>query len=278
MRGLVFKSAYKMKIMELEDAVKAAETAGRILLEKFKNPAVKTKNIKDVVTDADVGSEKSIKEFLMEKYPDYGFLGEEGGLEKGRKKRTWVVDPLDGTRPFSLGIPNFSVSIALVEGKETLLGVVHNPVMGEMFTAIKNNGAYLNGKRLQPDGNNKPLMECVVGCTFRYHRNELLRLEENVNICLVNFSPALDVCRVAQGRIDASVHGLTQIFDHAAAALIAQESGIKVTNFGSAEWDISENGIVAARPAVHEQLSRLFPNPLENLSEGEKHYAKKYDL
>ncbi|MBI3412466.1 MAG: inositol monophosphatase [Candidatus Aenigmarchaeota archaeon] len=260
----------------LDDAVKAAETAGKILSERFNNPKVKTKNIKDVVTDADLESENAIKKFLMEKYPDYGFLGEETGFKKGNK--TWVVDPIDGTRAFSFGIPNFSVSIALVENGKSMVGVVYNPMTGETFTSEKGGGAFFNGKLIGKSAKEKPTEECLVGCTFQYHRKELLKLEENVNVCLVNFSPALDVCRVAQGRIDAAVHGLTEIFDHAAASLIAVESGLKITNFGKKSWDIVDLGILAASPAIHGRLEALFPEPLRNLDKGEKFYTKKYEL
>jgi len=252
----------------LNAAVEAARKAGNILIERFKSPKVRTKNIKDIVTDADIEAEKIIKEFLLNKYPDYGFIGEETENKQG--KRIWVVDPIDGTRSFAFGIPYFSVVIALIENKETLLGVIYNPITNEMFTAIKGDGAFVNEKRIQPNNNVKKLSESTVGCAFRYHREELFKLEEKTNICMLTFSAALDICKVAQGRIDAAVYGLTKVYDHAASALIAQETGIKVTNFGKNTWSIFDMGVIAAKPNIHTELSALFTKPLDNLTDAER--------
>ncbi len=260
----------------LTDAIGAAKIAGKILADKFGHPVIKTKNVKDVVTDADVEAENQIKKFLMRKYPNYGFIGEETGFE--RKDVTWVVDPLDGTRAFCFGMAYFSVSIALVDGPKTALGVVYNPVAKEMFTAERGKGAFLNGVKIEPPSAEKPIGKCLIGCAFRYSRPELQRLEQNVGMCIVGLSAALDVCRTAQGRIDGAVYGLTNAFDHAAAALVAQECGVTVTNFGRNSWSPYGLGIIAARPKAHRILSGMFPNPLEKLDSLEMSYAKNYYL
>ena len=108
-----------------------------------------------------------------------------------------------------------------------------------------------------------------MGCAFRYDREELKKLEQAVRVCLPIFSLALDVCRIAKGRIDGAVYGLSQVYDHAAPALIAQESGVKVTNFGKDTWNVFGIGMVAAKPETHAALSGLFYGPLENLDEEE---------
>ncbi len=260
----------------LNDAIGAAKIAGKILMDKFGHPVIKPKNINDVVTDADVEAEAQIKKFLMRKYPNYGFIGEETGFE--RKDITWVVDPLDGTRAFCFGMAYFSVSIALVDGSKTTLGVVYNPATKERFTAERGKGAFLNGVKIEPPSAEKPIGKCLIGCAFRYSRPELRRLEQKAGMCVVGLSVALDVCRTAQGRIDGAVYGLTNAFDHAAAALVAQESGVTATNFGKNSWDPYGLGIIAARPKTHKTLSRMFPKPLEKLDRLEKSYAKNHSL
>ncbi len=256
---------------DLNLAVKAAKIASAILKEHFAEPAVSVKGAKDVITKADTGAEKAIRGFLLGR-TDYGFLGEETGIKKGNP--TWIVDPIDGTRPFCFGIPHFSTSIALMDGKDTMLGAVCNPMAGEMYTAVKGKGAFMNSRKLSVR-NERPLKEALVSCAFVYGRKELHKLEASVNVCMLNFSCALDVCMVASGRTDAAVYGLTKVYDHSAAALIARETGITVTNFGTKGWDPYAMGIIAAKPGIRSELSRMFPKPLENLGANEKIWVKK---
>lgn len=117
---------------ELEVAVHAAEEAGRLLMRFYGKVDVQFKRDKSFVTEADVQSERTIKEILEEKFPDYSFLGEETGLQKRDSKYTWIVDPLDGTTNFSIGHPFFAVSIALVSSETPIVGVVHYPFMSNV--------------------------------------------------------------------------------------------------------------------------------------------------
>ncbi len=252
-------------------AIKATKISAAILKEHFIEPRVSVKGVKDVVTTADVEAENAIKEFLLGK-TDYGFLGEETGKKKGNP--VWIVDPIDGTRPFCFGIPNFSTIIALMDGSDTMLGVVYNPITKEMYTSEKDRGAFLNGKRIRCK-NGRMLKDALVACAFVYGRKELTNLAKSVNVCLINLSCALDVCRVAEGRIDAAVYGLTKIYDHAAPALIAKEAGAIVTNFGTDTWNPFIHGIIASKPNIRRDLSRMFPRPLGNLDSNERSWVNK---
>ena len=133
------------------EAKKSVFLAGKILkkyyLENFK---IEYKGTRNPVTAADKNSEKSIIKILGEKFPDIDFLCEESCEEINRRKNglVWIIDPLDGTVNFIHKLPIFSISLALYDGNKALFGIVYNPISGEFFHAIKNKGAYLNGKKI----------------------------------------------------------------------------------------------------------------------------------
>ena len=137
---------------ELKIAVGAAVKAGEIILKYYQSDyEIKDKGFQNPVTTADHASDKILKEILINAYPDYGWLSEETLDSKSRlqKKKVWVVDPLDGTKEFIEGVPHFVVSIALVDTGRPILGVLHNPVTKEIFTAYKGMGAKLNDKLIK---------------------------------------------------------------------------------------------------------------------------------
>ena len=135
-------------ISELNIAKDAAIKAGKLILNYYKSDyEIKDKGYHNPVTTADHAADARIKEILMESRPEYGWLSEETVDSPARlnKERVWVVDPLDGTKEFIEGIPQFVVSIALVEDGEPIIGVLYNPVTTETFTAAKGEGARLDG-------------------------------------------------------------------------------------------------------------------------------------
>lgn len=255
---------------DIDLAVRAAKIGGKILEEYFENPKISMKNVRDLVTNADIDSENAIREFLLGK-TDYGFLGEETGTKPGKK--IWAVDPLDGTKEFSFGIPHFSVCIALVSRNGTELGVVYNPMINKMFTAEIGKGAFMNKARLRQKKEEKTLKDALVSCCFEYERKEISQINSKAGICLINFSAAASVCNTIAGKSDAAVYGLTRIYDHAAPGLIAQEAGLKVTNFGLDSWNPENFGIVAAKEGLHKELMKIFPEPLEILLKSEKYFT-----
>lgn len=134
---------------ELEAAVEAARAAGRVALKHYGGSvAVTLKPGGSPVTQADREAEQVIVELLRSAFPAYGFLGEEFGAQGDQKVR-WIIDPIDGTRNFIRGIPFWATLIGLEENGEVTLGVVHNPVTGELLHARRGSGAYANGERIQ---------------------------------------------------------------------------------------------------------------------------------
>ena len=137
---------------ELSIAKDAAIEAGGLILSYYKaDYEIKDKGYHNPVTTADHAADARLKDMLTGSYPDYGWLSEEtvDSKERLNKDRVWVVDPLDGTKEFIEGVPHFVVSVALVENGEPILGVLYNPVTTETFTAVKGQGAMLDGENIK---------------------------------------------------------------------------------------------------------------------------------
>lgn len=136
-------------INEFKAGVEAAREAGKIIMGYYRDSyEIRDKGFHNPVTTADHAADKFLKETLTEAFPEYGWLSEETVDSKERldHDRCWVVDPLDGTKEFIEGIPQFVVSIALVEDHQPVMGILYNPATNDLFTAISGEGAKLNGK------------------------------------------------------------------------------------------------------------------------------------
>lgn len=194
----------------------------------------------DIVTYADQLTQAFIKERLAELRPQDAFFGEEGGAEGGSSGLTWVIDPIDGTVNYLYDIPQWAVSIAVVEGDpdpETwtpLAGAVCAPVLDEMYTATAGGGAFLNKHRLSV--NEQTNIElALVASGFAYSRDLRAHQGEVVAKLLPRIRDlrrigacSLDLCAVASGRVDAFFERDVKPWDHAAGALIAREAGAVV--------------------------------------------------
>ena len=144
---------------DLNLAINASVKAGEIIMKYYRNDyEIKEKGYHNPVTTADNEADSFLKSELTNARPNYGWLSEETVDSKKRlnKDRVWVVDPLDGTKEFIEGVPHFVVSVALVENGEPILGVLYNPVTTETFTAVKGQGAMLDGEKIKCSEKEKP--------------------------------------------------------------------------------------------------------------------------
>jgi myo-inositol-1(or 4)-monophosphatase len=222
----------------IDVAKQAAEHAGRFLQERFLQQLVPDLELhNDVKLPEDKESERRIIDVLRRHFPTHTIFSEEIGRIPGDDENIWIVDPLDGTNNYFIGYPYFSVSIALQHRGELVLGVVYNPVAGQMFWAEKGKGAYLNGQRLSV--NNRTELEKAVG-TYIRGRNSVTKEEEldftrpfvlHTKRLMRNIAPALDWCLLARGWIDYIVMHRSGIMDVAAGILIAQEAGARLTDW-----------------------------------------------
>jgi len=249
---------------ELEVARDAAEAAGRAIHARWdQGIEVRHKGEIDLVTEADVVSESIIVDRLRGAFPGDAVIAEEGGGHAGHGGRTWFVDPLDGTTNFSHGMPQFAVSIALADEHGLRIGVVHAPVYGFTFHAVRGEGAFLDGRRLRV-GRAVRLADALLATGFPYDRHALPRhnidrfshLLERCQGVRRAGSAALDLAFVAAGWFDGYWEDRLQPWDLAAGCLLVAEAGGTVTGFDGSAGDFRSGAAVASNGAVHVELLR----------------------
>jgi myo-inositol-1(or 4)-monophosphatase len=252
----------------METAKYAAQEAGKIQLSFFgkQKEIFHKSNEFDLVTNADKQSEEKIMSIIKENFPEHDILGEESGMHKKELKSEylWVIDPLDGTTNFAHNFPHFAVSIGLVKNEKIILGVVYDPFKNETFSAIKGEGAFLNGEQIKvtqiPD-----LRKSLLATGFPYFKEKTL--EENL-VYFKEFlynaqavrrpgSAALDLCYVAAGRLDGFWELNLAPWDVTAGVCIVREAGGKVTNFNSEDFTSEIRNIIATNSVIHEQMQTI---------------------
>ncbi|TSC77127.1 MAG: Inositol-1-monophosphatase (IMPase) (Inositol-1-phosphatase) (I-1-Pase) [Parcubacteria group bacterium Gr01-1014_31] len=250
--------------------MKAALAGGRVLRRYFgKAIAVETKSTTaDFRTDADLGSEKAVIRILEKAFPKYNIVSEEMGERGKGSEFTFVLDPLDGTNNFVLGIPFFSVSMCLISDHVIRAAVVYDPMRKRLFTAVRGGGAYCNGKKIRvnqqadlrhatlayiaPYGNT-PEVECDFVRPF---------FAAGIKRMLTLWTPALDFCMLAEGKIEAILHSGSEFYDYAAGRLIAKEAGAKMTTFqGDVNHSDEHRQFIASNGTqVHDRLLEILKN------------------
>ncbi len=220
----------------------------------------------DIVTLADRETEELIRSLLADERPGDGFFGEEGTADAGTSGLTWVVDPIDGTVNYAYGLPQYAVSVAVVEGEPdpatwtALAGVVVCPPLDEVYAASASGGSVLNGRPLAV--RETALSMALVATGFSYSA-EIRREQAAVVGELIGSvrdirrigSAALDLCSVAAGRVDAYFERRLNPWDHAAGALIAVEAGAVVTGIDGGRG--SHEFLLAAPPRLAEELGGM---------------------
>ncbi len=264
------------KILRL--ARELALEAGRLQMRKFRGRlAISWKGATDPVTEVDRACEALIVRGIRRAFPGHAIVGEEGGPqgdESGGAECTWFIDPLDGTVNYSHGLPTFCVSIGVwsrgaraARGRISdaaagvpLVGVVHAPALGETWTAARGRGALLNGRPTRVSGQAKPL-EAVLASGFSYTARESGENTREWMAALRRFqalrrmgSAALDLCFTASGRFDGFWEYGLKSWDVAAAGLVLEEAGGRVTNIQGGPYALGRPGIVATNGRLHRAL------------------------
>jgi myo-inositol-1(or 4)-monophosphatase len=246
----------------LHVAVEAARTAGSFQRHRFASPlSIELKGDKDLVTEVDRESERLIIQRLLARFPDHSILAEEGSCPRGDSPLCWVIDPLDGTTNFAHGFPWFCVSIALEAAGELVAAVIHNPIHDELFTAVKGEGAFLNGRRLRVSCRS-PLGETLLGTGFPYdcatdpvnNFENFMAFQRAARGIRRAGAAALDLASVAAGRLDGFWELKLKPWDVAAGVLMVREAGGTVSGFDGSEYSIFNNRIVASNGLIHEEM------------------------
>jgi myo-inositol-1(or 4)-monophosphatase len=250
----------------LNFAIQTAREAGAILADRLGRAQVTNKGDIDLVTEADLASEKLIIERIKSHYPRHAILAEESGatdgveLVPGKSDWKWILDPLDGTTNYAHGYPCFCVSIALERAGTIEIGVVYDPTRDEMFAAERGQGANLNERRMRVSAVDD--LNGAMLCTgFPYD----VRERPNFTRDFANFtmaaqavrrdgSASLDLAYLACGRFDGFWEDGLNAWDIAAGVLLIEEAGGRVTDFTGAPLDIYSPKVLASNGLVHDSM------------------------
>ncbi len=221
---------------------------------------MRTKDIANFVSDADVEAEHAIADIIKRSFPDHAILGEEAHQGDVRAEHLWIVDPLDGTTNFAHKIPQFAVSIAYYHRGEPACGVILNPIRDEWHVAVRGQGSLLNGARVQV-APHATLGETLVALGFYYDRGAMM---EATLAAMADFkrrevhgvrrfgAAALDLCMVGLGQLGAYFEYALSPWDFAAGRLFVEEAGGRVTTCLGGPLPIARTGVLATNGVLHE--------------------------
>jgi myo-inositol-1(or 4)-monophosphatase len=247
----------------IEDVKYISKVAGEIIRGYFgKNFSVEFKSdIKNLVTQADKESEKTIIDFIRKKYPSHGILAEESGEQIKDSEYLWVIDPLDGTSNFAHGLPIFSVSIGVQFKKKTVVGVVYDVMRDKIYLAEKGSGAFRDEVKLSVSNSSK-IEESFLVTGFPYNISENPENAFEKFIAMTKASravrrlgsAAIDFCYVAEGVFDGFWEVHLNPWDICAGKLIVEEAGGLVTDFLGNDIDIFNKTILASNGLIHQRM------------------------
>lgn len=250
----------------IEDVKFIAKSAGEIIKNYFgKNFSIEYKSdVKNLVTQADKESEKTIIEFIKKKYPSHGIIAEESGEESSSAEYLWVIDPLDGTSNFAHGLPIFSVSIGVVFKKEIIIGVVFDIMRDKLYFAEKGSGAFRGDVKLSVSKNSKIEESFLVtGFPYNISENPENAFEKFIAMTKVSRavrrlgSAAIDFCYVAEGVFDGFWEVHLNPWDICAGKLLVEEAGGLVTDFFGNPIDIFNKTILASNGIIHNKMIEI---------------------
>jgi len=237
---------------------------------KLDQSNVETKSLNSLVSYVDKQAEQMLVKKLSELLPGSGFLAEEGTASSQGQEYIWIIDPLDGTTNYIHRLPVYSISIALQHKGQTVMGIVHEVNNNEMFWAIKDDGAYLNGKRIFAS-NKQKMEDCLVATGFPYFDYAIMdKYIPYLTWCMRTTrgvrrfgSAAVDLAYVACGRFDGFFEYSLNPWDVAAGSLIVQEAGGTVTDFSGTNNYLYGKQILAAGKDIHTLMLRRWLDSAE---------------
>jgi myo-inositol-1(or 4)-monophosphatase len=243
-------------------AIQAARSAGNIIiraLDRLDKVKVTQKSPNDYVTEIDQKAEHEIISVIRKAHPNHGILAEESGETVGdNDDYVWIIDPLDGTRNFIHGFPQFAISIAISYKGKIEHGVIYDPVRQELFSASRGKGAQVNDRRMRVS-TNKTLEDSLLGTGFPHrHSSDLIAAYTNSLQAVLPYcgdvrragAATLDLAYVAAGRLDGFWELGLKPWDLAAGSLMIKEAGGLVCDLNGSENYLKNGNIVAGNPKV----------------------------
>ncbi|MEL7187832.1 MAG: inositol monophosphatase family protein [Pseudomonadota bacterium] len=251
----------------LNVAVMAARRAGAVLGRNYKQRdklKIEKKGHNDFVSEADRAAERAVIEVIHKHYPDHAILAEESGVQ-GESDHVWIIDPLDGTTNYLHGFPTFAVSIACQINGRVEHAVVYDVMREELYTATQGEGAQLDGRKIRVSGMQE-LEFALIGTGFPFrdadqdlkpYLNMLEKVMKNTSGIRRPGAAALDLCYVANGRLDAYWETGLHSWDLAAGGLIAREAGAIVSGLDGSDNYLDTGHVLTGSPRVYAGLAKL---------------------
>ena len=242
-----------------------AREAGKLLLEKSRRRnRIHYKGRVDLVTEADVASERFIVDSVKKEFPQHSILAEEEAARENNPDYKWIIDPLDGTTNFAHGFPAYCVSVALEYRRDIVVGAVYDPERDELFCARLGGGSYLNGNKNRVTSQTR-LERSLLATGFPYdigssrennlrYFNRFARLAQGIRRA---GSAALDLCYLGCGRFDGFWELKLHPWDVAAGMLVVKEAGGKVTDFQGKKYSIYGKYILASNSKIHSRMKAI---------------------
>jgi len=253
---------------DLQLTIKLIKKVNKLLLKKFRPTGTDTlmmKKNEEIVTQVDIDANKLITNFLLKNFPNDDIISEEAGKINKPGKKTWYVDPLDGTTNFAYGYLDFSTCLARTNANnEVDLGIIGLPAYKEVFSAQKGGLAYLNNKKITVSSgsehrNKKLFLFC--GGHSNFGQKIFINIMQKIDPQKVRFrsfaSAGIETSSVACGRADGCVLTEAKPWDILPGVLLIRSAGGVVTNLGGDEWTINDVGLVGSNGVCHEELLKL---------------------
>jgi myo-inositol-1(or 4)-monophosphatase len=249
----------------LKTAVQAANESSGIFKKFFGKPKdvkIKGNDPRNLVTEIDKKIETQIRQIILKKFSSHKIIGEEfGGQKLSRNDFVWIIDPIDGTTNYIQGLPICCISIGLWQNNSPLVGVVYNPILNQLFTAARGQGAFLNGKRINVS--EKKSLKLGFG-GFGWGRNiekaqvnfpKLIPLLHKVRTL---GSATMEMCFIALGVYDFHIQNEINVWDFAASAAILKEAGGEVTEIKGGNLTMDSTSFLASNKKLHKQILNEF--------------------
>jgi myo-inositol-1(or 4)-monophosphatase len=252
---------------ELKIIIEAAKSGGEVLKKYFGQVLrVEEKSTAaDYRTKADVESEEIILDILSKSFPDHSIFSEERGYQEKSPENLFIIDPLDGSNNFVMGVPNFSVSIGMLRNDDIVSSVVHIPMTGQTYYAQKGKGAYLDEKKISVNSESD-IKRSTISYSCGYINSRRFRMDlyeklhqKEVKRILDNWSPATEYCLLASGKLEAIINNDNDIYDYSGGKLIAREAGALITDFSGKPESSDRNSIFLATngSSIHNELVEM---------------------
>jgi myo-inositol-1(or 4)-monophosphatase len=249
----------------LRVAEEAARSGGKVLLRHLHDADLRIayKDARaNLVTIADTESQRAVCAVIAHSFPDHAVIGEEGTVGDLSAEHAWYVDPLDGTTNYAHGLPFFCVSVALRSRGTTVAGAVYDPLRGDLYSAARHQGAHLNGTSLRVSPAARLDRSLVVAQAQTVDEQEIQayaalvsRLMRVAGAVRSLGSPALSLCAIAAGQVEAYCEYAMDAWDILAGQLILEEAGGRLTTFGGVPHTTADRvDVVASNGHIHDEL------------------------